>query len=62
MAESNSEKVQNDFKAGVFVFVSLGLAIAVLMTVPVLNWFMPVVAAAYMVHVFEGVRKRAARS
>ncbi|MEC9157795.1 MAG: hypothetical protein VYB77_06685 [Planctomycetota bacterium] len=30
MAESNSEKVQNDFKAGVFVFVSLGLAIAVL--------------------------------
>lgn len=39
-----------------------GLAIAVLMTVPVLNWFMPVVAAAYMVHVFEGVRQRAARS
>lgn len=37
-----------------------GLAIAVLMTIPVVNWFMPVVAAAYMVHVFEGVRSRSA--
>lgn len=38
-----------------------GLAIAVLMTVPVVNWLMPVVAAAYMVHVFEHIRTGTAR-
>jgi CysZ protein len=36
-----------------------GLAIALLMTVPVVNWLMPVVAAAYMVHVFEDIRRGA---
>jgi ABC-type transporter Mla subunit MlaD len=30
MSESNSEKIRNDFKAGIFIFVTLGLAIAVL--------------------------------
>jgi CysZ protein len=35
-----------------------GVAIAVLFTVPVLSWFMPAFAAAFMVHVFEGVRRR----
>ena len=30
MSESNSEKARNDFKAGIFIFVTLGLAIAVL--------------------------------
>jgi len=34
-----------------------GILIAVLMTVPFLNWLMPVIAAAYMVHVFEDLRK-----
>ena len=33
-----------------------GILIAVLMTIPFVNWLMPVIAAAYMVHVFEGVR------
>ena len=36
-----------------------GFAIALLMTVPVLNLVMPVVAAAYMTHVFHGIRERA---
>lgn len=35
-----------------------GVAIAVLMTVPFVNWLMPVVAAAYMIHVFEAVRPK----
>ena len=35
-----------------------GLAIAALMAVPVLNWLMPVVAVAYMVHAFEDLRTR----
>jgi CysZ protein len=47
------------FKLRVFM---CGLAIAVLMTIPFVNWVMPVVAAAYMVHVFEGVRGRAANA
>tara|TARA_B100000530_G_scaffold221062_1_gene142060 strand:+ start:154 stop:849 length:696 start_codon:yes stop_codon:yes gene_type:complete len=34
-----------------------GILIAVLMTVPLVNWLMPVIAAAYMVHVFEDLRK-----
>jgi CysZ protein len=36
-----------------------GIVIAVLMTIPFVNWLMPVVAAAYMVHVFEHARRRA---
>ena len=36
-----------------------GFVIALLMTVPVLNLVMPVVAAAYMTHVFHGIRERA---
>lgn len=47
------------FRFRVFV---CGIVIAVLMTVPFVNWLMPVVAAAYMVHVFEGVRSRAANA
>lgn len=37
-----------------------GVAIALLMTIPFVNWLMPVVAAAYMVHVFEALRPGAA--
>ena len=36
-----------------------GILIAVLMTIPFVNWLMPVVAVAYMVHVFEHARRRA---
>ena len=37
-----------------------GFVIAMLMTVPVLNLVMPVVAAAYMTHIFPGIRERTA--
>ena len=30
MAESSGERMQNDFKAGIFIFLTIGLAIAVL--------------------------------
>tara|TARA_B100000686_G_C16591307_1_gene863521 strand:- start:114 stop:794 length:681 start_codon:yes stop_codon:yes gene_type:complete len=33
-----------------------GTIISVMMTIPFINWFMPVVAAAYMVHIFEYIR------
>lgn len=36
-----------------------GVVIAIMLTVPGLNLFSPVVATAFMVHVFEGMRARA---
>lgn len=52
----NGRALRRRYKIRVFV---CGVAIAVLMTIPFVNWLMPVVAAAYMVHVFEGARTRA---
>ena len=37
-----------------------GVVIAILLTIPLVNIVMPVVAAAFMVHVFHGLRDRAA--
>jgi CysZ protein len=51
----NGRALRRRYKIRVFM---CGIAIAVLMTIPFVNWLMPVVAAAYMVHVFEGVRVR----
>lgn len=36
-----------------------GVAIAIMLTIPVLNLLAPIVATAYMVHVFERLRRRA---
>ena len=33
----------------------VGMIITSLLTIPVVNWFMPVVAAAYMLHIFERI-------
>lgn len=35
-----------------------GVVITAMLSIPFINWFMPVVAAAFMVHVFEGLRRR----
>ncbi len=40
------------------VFVA-GVVITFLLSSPFVNWFMPVIAAAFMVHVFERLRSRA---
>lgn len=37
-----------------------GVVITLLLSIPLVNWFMPVVAAAFMVHIFEGLRRRRA--
>jgi len=39
--------------------IAAGVVIAVLMTVPVVNLLAPVIAAAFMVHVVERIRRRA---
>lgn len=36
-----------------------GVVIAIMLTIPLLNLLAPVVATAFMVHVFEGLRRRA---
>jgi len=35
-----------------------GVVITAMLSIPFINWFMPVVAAAFMVHVFEGLRRK----
>jgi len=52
---ANGRALRRRYKIRIFM---CGIAIAVLMTIPFVNWLMPVVAAAYMVHVFEGIRVR----
>jgi uncharacterized protein involved in cysteine biosynthesis len=36
-----------------------GVMITFLLSIPFVNWFMPVIAAAFIVHVFQGMRSRA---
>jgi uncharacterized protein involved in cysteine biosynthesis len=43
---------------GTSLFVA-GVIIAGLFSIPILGWFMPAIAAAFMVHVFESLRRRA---
>lgn len=43
---------------GTRVFIA-GVVITFLLSIPFVNWFMPVIAAAFVVHVFEGMRSRA---
>ena len=37
-----------------------GVIITLLLSIPLVNWLMPVVAAAFILHVFEGLRRRGA--
>lgn len=39
-----------------------GLVITLMLSIPLVNWFMPVVAVAFMLHMFEGMRRRGAKS
>ncbi|NQU71160.1 MAG: EI24 domain-containing protein [Rhodospirillales bacterium] len=39
------------------VFIG-GVVITVLLSIPIISWMMPVVAVAFMVHLFEGLRSR----
>ncbi len=43
---------------GTRVFVA-GVVITILLSIPFVNWFMPVIAAAFIVHVLERLRSRA---
>jgi uncharacterized protein involved in cysteine biosynthesis len=56
MDEPNARRIRRD--NGIRVFVA-GVVITFLLSIPFVNWFMPVVAAAFIVHVFEATRARA---
>jgi uncharacterized protein involved in cysteine biosynthesis len=56
MDESDARQMRRRHRTRVFV---AGVVITFLLSIPFVNWFMPVIAAAFAVHVFEGVRSRA---
>lgn len=39
-----------------------GVVITLMLSIPLVNWIMPVVALAFMLHIFEGMRRREAKS
>ena len=56
MDEPDARHMRRRHRTRVFV---AGVVITFLLSIPFVNWFMPVIAAAFAVHVFEGVRSRA---
>ena len=56
MDDPSARRMRRDH--GIRVFVA-GVVITFLLSIPFVNWFMPVVAAAFIVHVFEATRARA---
>ena len=54
--EPDARQLRRRHRIRVFV---VGVIITFLLSIPFVNWFMPVVAAAFVVHVFEGLRARA---
>lgn len=54
--EPDARQLRRRHRIRVFV---VGVIITFLLSIPFVNWFMPVVAAAFAVHVFEGLRGRA---
>ena len=54
--EPDASQLRRRHRIRVFV---VGVIITFLLSIPFVNWFMPVVAAAFVVHVFEGLRARA---
>ena len=56
MDEPDARHMRRRHRTRAFV---AGVVITFLLSIPFVNWFMPVIAAAFAVHVFEGVRSRA---
>ena len=54
--EPDARQLRRRHRIRVFV---VGVIITFLLSIPFVNWFMPVVAAAFVVHEFEGLRMRA---
>ncbi len=54
---ATAKRLRRTYRGRVFM---AGVVIALLLTVPLVNLITPIVATAFMLHVFEGVRRRAA--
>lgn len=57
LEEAAARSLWRRFRGRLF---AAGVVITAMLSIPFINWFMPVVAAAFMVHVFEGLRGRMA--
>ncbi|MEE8248136.1 MAG: EI24 domain-containing protein, partial [Alphaproteobacteria bacterium] len=54
---ATARRLRRTYRGRVFM---AGVVIALLLTVPLVNLITPIVATAFMLHVFEGLRRRAA--
>jgi len=52
--------IQDMWRASRGTLWMAGVIVALLLSIPLVNWLMPVVAAAFILHVFEGLRRRGA--
>jgi uncharacterized protein involved in cysteine biosynthesis len=53
---SDAKRARRRFRGRLFL---AGILIAVMMTIPLVNLFAPIVATGFMVHVFEDLKRRA---
>ncbi len=51
-----ARRLRRRYRGRVFL---AGVPVAVMMTIPIVNLFAPIVATAFMLHTFEGLRRRA---
>lgn len=54
-------EVRTAWRAGRARLYAAGVVIALLLSIPLVNWLMPVVAAAFMTHEFESFRRKTLR-
>jgi uncharacterized protein involved in cysteine biosynthesis len=55
--EPEAKRLRRRYRGRVFL---AGALIAIMMTMPIVNLFAPIVATAFMLHTFEALRQRAA--
>ena len=51
----DTKRLRRRFRGRLFL---AGILVAVMMTVPIVNLFAPIVATGFMVHIFERLRRR----
>jgi uncharacterized protein involved in cysteine biosynthesis len=54
---ADAKRLRRRYRGRLFL---AGILIAVMMTIPIVNLFAPIVATGFMVHVFEDLKRRAA--
>ena len=55
----DGEAVRSMWRASRGTWWTCGVVVTLLLSIPLVNWLMPVVAVAFILHVFEGLRRNA---